>query len=583
MKKLEIQELVLLFLISITMFFALEIGNINKEVLPTIYIYLNTGTIFFLLAACHYCFRHWMSLFIPVSLLYIIAVVNYYVIQYRGIPFTFGDIANVLTAANVISNYSFFITKQIVIISLCFVVSAICVFRIWMLNKEKSVDKKRQCIQIVSIVVCGALFAYTGYVSNDSIKPKQTLSWSWQESYYQYGYLATTLEVFQQSFDPVMMPASYDEELLTTVKGEEQQLINTPDIILILNESYFDLQQVLDISVDKDYMKNYKGLQNAVRGYTVVPYSGGGTNNSEYELLTSNSLQLAPGITPFNVLNLKDSNNIVSFLKNCGYSSIGAHSEPALNYSRGKAYIDLGFDKTYFDGDFYNLAFYKNRWFETDECLYENAIKMYETLPTEKPRMLYLLTIQNHGGWDMNAPEDDIIHIEEDYGEYTEQINEYLSCLYLSDLALQKLIDYYENIDRPVVICMLGDHSPAFVNELVDTSNENINLKMHSTPFLIWANYPIEEKNLGYIGINAIVPNLLNIAGIPLSPYYQYILDMQEQVPVLTSRGVYYDKNGLSYGYDEKTQYTDLVNQYFNMEYNNIGKHADRKQSLFEP
>lgn len=237
-----------------------------------------------------------------------------------------------------------------------------------------------------------------------------------------------------------------------------------------------------------------------------------------------------------------------------------------------------------FEENFKDLQSYRSKWFETDKSLYKNLIDFYENLPEEKARFLYLLTIQNHGGWDMNESVDDIVHVNEDFGQYTEQINEFLSCMYLSDLALKDLIEYYSNVDRPVVLCMVGDHSPAFANEIVDNMDDiATRLKLCSTPFLIWANYPIEEKNLGYIGMNALVPNILKVADMPLSPYYQYILSMSEQVPVITAFDVYVDKAGDIYQYTERTAYTDLVKQYFNLEYNNIGTHAERIQELFEP
>lgn len=52
---------------------------------------------------------------------------------------------------------------------------------------------------------------------------------------------------------------------------------------------------------------------------------------------------------------------------------------------------------------------------------------------------------------------------------------------------------------------------------------------------------------------------------------------------MITAFDVYVDKVGDIYQYTEKTAYTDLVNQYFNLEYNNIGTNAERIQELFEP
>lgn len=47
-------------------------------------------------------------------------------------------------------------------------------------------------------------------------------------------------------------------------------------------------------------MQVTKNLPNSIYGHTISPHVGGGTNSSEYEMLSSNSLMLMPSITPFN-------------------------------------------------------------------------------------------------------------------------------------------------------------------------------------------------------------------------------------------------------------------------------------------
>lgn len=79
----------------------------------------------------------------------------------------------------------------------------------------------------------------------------------------------------------------------TTSEGEK------PDIILILNETLFDFSLIHDFETDEPVMPYMKSLENVIRGYVSVPAIGGGTNRSEYELLTSNSLYLMKDILPF--------------------------------------------------------------------------------------------------------------------------------------------------------------------------------------------------------------------------------------------------------------------------------------------
>ena len=152
---------------------------------------------------------------------------------------------------------------------------------------------------------------YFGYFSANPVKPKKTIGWSWKEAYFQYGYTACSIEMIISTRNVVNKPEGYSLEKVENINIEEneQQRVNqTPDVILILNETFYDLKMITDIETDHEYMSGIKSLDNSVHGYAVVPLPGGGTNCSEYEFLTSNSLQLMPGVTPFNVLDLKNAN-----------------------------------------------------------------------------------------------------------------------------------------------------------------------------------------------------------------------------------------------------------------------------------
>ena len=84
---------------------------------------------------------------------------------------------------------------------------------------------------------------------------------------------------------------------------------------------------------------------------------------------------------------------------------------------------------------------------------------MYEAMPEDKPRFSFLVSIQSHGDYDMNDASLDIVHAGTDYGEYDELMDEYLSCIKMTDAAVQELCDYfteqYEK-DRPQGHCGHG-------------------------------------------------------------------------------------------------------------------------------
>ena len=75
-------------------------------------------------------------------------------------------------------------------------------------------------------------------------------------------------------------------------------------------------------------------IDNSIFQYCIVPNECGGTNRTEYELLTSNSLSMATNITPFNTIDFKDANSCVSYLKSLGYYTHANHVMTGDNYNR---------------------------------------------------------------------------------------------------------------------------------------------------------------------------------------------------------------------------------------------------------
>lgn len=530
--------------------------------------------------------RLWVANLLFSIFCFLVGVVNHYTIKFHGSPLSVLEMRNFRTALNVMNSYK--IELDIVVIGIIGIL-IVCIF-LTLCQKRlaggtfKRLERKWIICNLCIICVVSGV-AYFGYISPDALKPKKTIGDRWEQSYHKYGYLACSIELIYRSGHATDMPEGYTKEKVENILIENTGVAfeKTPDVIVILNETFYDLRQITEVVTDIPFMPNIDGLENAIKGYTVVPSIGGRTNATEYELLTSNSLQLMQGITPFSLLDLKNANSIVSHMNQLGYITTGAHSESAQNYFRGRAYPELGFENVHFEADFKNRTYYGNRiYYETDECLYENLISWYEKSEKDRPQFMYLLTIQNHGEWDVNPPENDIVHVQNDFGDYEQQMNEFLSCIQMSDKAFKDLTDYFETLDRPVVICMVGDHSPSFAGSIVDDiySEEEKQIRLRGTPFVIWANYELNSYDAGYIGMNSLMPLLLESAQINSSPYYDYINQLRKKVPVLTSYDVYIDAEGETHSYQELTEYTEEINGYHYLEYNNLSK--ERIQRLFD-
>lgn len=520
-----------------------------------------------------------ISNFIFLTLSLLLSIINYYTIRFHGMPLTFAELRNAKTAFNVIGNYKFECSSSLILILKFYLVALFCTF--FLLKRKYNtllyfhLSKKNRLIKwlcfgsMLILLMCLFMFP-TKYNKMFEVK------WSWREKYTVYGYCPCTISSFIHSFHIADKPKGYSSEVVkqilnNTKENKDETKEEKPDIILILNETFFDLNQVTNLESDIDPLGNFSISENRVKGYAVVPCIGGGTNSSEYEMLTSNLLEMMGNITPFNVLNMKDANSIVDFLKNKGYATLAAHPNYGSNYSRTNGYAGLGFEKIHFIQDFHMEYYGDRKSFDTDSAAYNDLNQWYSSM-SDGPRFLYLLTMQNHGAWNVNQAKYDLVHVKNNFSKNQNQVNEYLSCISLSDMALDNLFEYYKKINRKVIICMIGDHAPSFVTEVTDNNftNEEIEVRQRSVPFVIWSNYGIESENLGTISMVYVVPILLEKAKIILSPYYQYLLDLKNKIPILTSYGVYLDNDFEHFEYDSSSQYSEQIAGYQFLEYNRV-------------
>ena len=463
-------------------------------------------------------------------------MINDYVYAFHGQIFTLAEVMNVTTAFNVMRDFS--LIKRIPLI-FGSVISVIYIF---------------------NMIICH-IRRKTG---------EEKLSYSIEEGYPMYIYASAFLNSVK-----IMQPDGYNEEALSDYAdyiSENTEKVK-PDIILILNEAFYDLSLLTDIRTDIPYLENYYRMENAVRGYATTSVIGGSTNRSEFELLTSNTNYLLGELTPFNVLDMSITSSIVTNLEECGYYTLAAHPVDGGNYNRISSYSAMGFDERYFKEDFLNYEYYGKRKWMTDQGAYRNLIAWYEKARSDNEHVFaYLLTMQNHSGYDSNSREDALVHVRDYTGNAEKELNEYLSCIYL---AFKELTEYFSKLEQPVILCMVGDHAPNIIREVADVdSSLDRQLLARATPFIIWANYDLESRNEGVISINGLVPLLLEEAGVPMIPYYRYIREMQTRVPVVGSFGSVMDTGGRIYSYYDKTDYSDMVWKYLYLSYNNLQKES---------
>lgn len=372
------------------------------------------------------------------------------------------------------------------------------------------------------------------------------------------------------------------------VPSEEEKF---PHIIMIMGEAYSDLSENenIDFSNYTDPMENFKAIsssENAQSGHIIVPGYGGGTSDTEFEVLTGYFKRaLGSPITSYNLIR-KDIDALPWRLKDMGYDTLAIHPGFSWFYNRVNVYNYMGFDNFIHLESFQGEEKYKGGYiadkYATD-CIieeFENHISQ-----SDSPFFEFCVTIENHGPYDekYNTVEkmfDSKVPLTE---KEETLLNSYFMGIRDADIELKRLTDYFESSDEPVVLVYFGDHLPGFSNgmEFFDILDYNIDsngtteqiLNVYKTPYLIWQNSaaaqitdfnenkdtlstPYNTMSAAYLGAYAL--ELIGMDNV--SPVFNYINDIRKELPVITE-GHYLLEDGTysdSITENEKT-YTDIL------------------------
>ena len=500
------------------------------------------------------------------------AMANHYVFLFHASPLYPSELANTATAFAVLSNYRFTLAQvPWSVLGVC-TLSFIALRTFWIVDKCCLPCSWRAVLVRVCLAVVLALPLYHTFLGKNAMSIGGSTP-----TYYvsRYGFVCTALSNVRQTIHPYVVPEGFSAEALPDTSPVSVQTDSRkPDIILILNESFCDLDDYMTLNADRDYMSSFYGVEGAHYGHAVSPSVGGGTNNSEYELLTGFPYYLVTAYAPFNYLNFNRIDcTVPRYLATLGYSSLAMHFYSATNYHRIVTYPAMGFDSAML-GPTEDLSDAGNgKRGHLDQSYYDVMNRVYGSgREDDPPRFYYLLTFQNHGGYTQNPEEFDTVHIRADVDEeLADQINEYISSVALSGQAFVDLAEYYARVDRPVVICMVGDHAPSFIQQLTcdkGYSSPRLQIAQRTVPYLMWSNYGLDFSDCPeYINIFGLVPQILSAAELPITPFYQSILDMECSFPVLLNNGLTMDSTGYTSQYEVSDPRFTPVKNYLYLSY----------------
>ncbi len=554
------------------------------------------------------------------TIAYGLALGHSYVMDFRGTPFQPMDFLSITTAAGVANTYDY--TPNYKVITATFLFILLTVIAIKMKTPRYSISVKviSRAFTATFASVILILFYFTSVFADMGVRPD---FWNQTRGYHNYGFVfnffANTKYLYMNE------PTDYDPEKIEgMIENSETQdtdssvTTDSPNIICIMNESLADLSVLGEFETNKKYMPFMNSLkENTIRGNLYVPVIGAGTSNTEFEFLTGHTTAFLPSGSNAYMLYVKDiMPSLVSTLEAQKFSSFALHPYYASGWRRTEVYSNFGFNKFIALENIMDVSlmdkFQQNggdadylqslveemypdtknmlvRQYVSDSYNYDLLIKDYKNHDKHKPYFAFNVTMQNHGGYTtscVNFPEN--IKVTSSEQEYP-KANQYLSLVKQSDKAFKKLIEYFSSIKDPTVICMFGDHQPniepEFIAEVLGVKNlSNLTNEQeqsrHVTPFFIWANYDIEEKEIDKLSVNYLSSLVLKTAGVQLTEYNKYLLELSETLPVINTVG-YIDKDDNYYKWSDVSPYTELLGEYEKLQYNCIFDAENMNKNTF--
>lgn len=518
--------------------------------------------------------RHWPAVLILGIIAYGVGTVTYFKLEMRGEPLLPWDFQQLGDFMGVADNVKLSVQPHMIVVALIFL---LCLGLSIMMPSSYRGMKRRGLIVRLILAIVGAVMSlgifFGIYMSKEVCASFHIYEDMWMQDRYYRNYsivtgFLTNLRVMQfeapenysqeavyERLDQVEKDLSDEPMYEDSYAAEhEKDAVQTPNIIYVMNESFWDVSRLEGITFDRDLTPNLKRLaQQGASGYVYSPSFGGGTCDVEFEVLTGFSLEHLPaGSKPYQQYVTDATPSLAQFLKGQGYSTVAIHGYYERMWSRNTAYPRLGLD------DFISIEDMsdpdKRRGFVSDMEMTQQIIEQYESRKENGPVFIHAVTMQNHTTYDESKyPQDELVNVLEHPGlseKTLSPLRDFATGVYEADAALGALTDYFSQVEEPTIIVFWGDHFNPFGDgyeiyektgyiEKGDTSSP----ALHQTDLLIWSNYSDTHTDLGTIAAYEVSPVMAELYGLERPIYFDYLLQ-QMSVYRARTRGVTVEANG---------------------------------------
>jgi phosphoglycerol transferase MdoB-like AlkP superfamily enzyme len=523
------------------------------------------------------------------------SIANRYKILYRDDPLVPQDIPLATEAMSIMSKTNLQINpKMILLVIFSFILLAAVGFFI----------KSRKCnilLRAAGIVLCFVIAFGANHQIYKSNKIYNALPTSGPKYYVtgnfnSRGFIYSFLHNINTY--PMEVPQKYSKAYAEKLRvkypaSAEKSPLHKPHVIIIMSEAFSDFTNNTKLVFDsgKDPLTNFKAIsRESLSGHLIVPNFGGGTANTEYDILTgcmTENLSKASA-SAFRLIR-KNTNALPRFFAGNGYNTLFMHPGDAWFYNRSNVYRSFGISDQIFIDAFKKPQDYKG-YLVSDEAFANKIIdefNRHRAADNGNPLFNFNVSIENHMpytrgkfGSKVIEPVKTTIPLS---SKASELLSNYIEGVRDADRALGKLVGFFKQTDEPVILVFYGDHLPNLgqnnlvYNELDYSVNENGSMEeimnSHKVPFIIWGNtqgkqsinFDAAVKSLALpedriIGANYFGPLLYELLGYQgIYPFYDFLNDLRKSVPV-QSRYYYKTADGFVTQLPEQLQ--EKVNDY---------------------
>ena len=336
--------------------------------------------------------------------------------------------------------------------------------------------------------------------------------------------------------------ASADGSLNTPLLDSCHPAGRRPNIIMIHDESSFDIRSAPGIKVPPGYGSHFQSFDGKARTF-LAESNGGPSWFTEYNVLAGLSSRSFGRFAYFvtRIASGRVTRGLPLALRRCGYDTLSLYPAFGAFMSARSFQISTGIER------FYDAHDLHARDVEPDSFFYDQALKLMSVQPAGKPLFTFVYLAANHFPWETRF-RPDLMPSWRAPGNQP-SIDEYLRRQAMSAEHFKAFMAGLKKKfpGEPFLIVRYGDHQPEFSPQILDPKLDEagIGRKLESYDPRYYATYyaidainfePVQSPAVMDTIDGAYLPLVIQeAAGIPLDPSFEE----QRQI-MLRCQGVFY-------------------------------------------